>query len=958
MASGIQHGTRLKRPISITASLTAQVLLLLCTLGMIWGGIWFHLETDYRRTVRDAVDRSASLAETLEDNMSRSATVLDTALRNSRELYILDPSDFKIGPWMRDKAVLMKIALQMSITDATGTVVKASGDNGPPPVNIADREHFRVQAAATDDRLFISAPVIGRTSGKLSIQFTRRIVNRDGGFAGVAVVSFDPLIIDQFRDGTRLNGGFTMLIGNDGIIRAAQPETTLVGARFPDSAILEKIIAAGDGPLPNGTEKVVGDHSIVSYRKVPGYPLFIAAGFTGDTVFTLYGRERRIDMAAGGVLSGIVLFIGVAAIRDRRRLTRFHEALTLTMDNISQGILMIDARRRMPVVNRRVAELLGLPEQLARPGAGFDKMVEWQDQHGEFGAVSDGARRVATLTGTGGGDPKTGFYERTRANGTVLEVRTTILPDGSAVRTFTDVTERKRIEQEMSRARDEAEAGVRARTEFLAIISHEIRTPMNGIIGAAGLLRDMRLDSEQTEYVRIIRESSDHLSSLIQNILDFSQLDSGRLELEQIAFDPRALLRGTTAMLNGQAHAKGLTLAVRVGDDVPERLSGDASRLRQILVNLIGNGIKFTQSGGVTVEAGIGAAGDQAVTLGIAVTDTGIGIDPDSKQKLFSAFTQIDSSISRRFSGTGLGLAICERLVTLMGGEIEVDSVVGQGSTFRFSIELQRAAAAKHNAPVAGTPAPIQPLKVLLAEDNLTNRHVAIRMLARMGHMVDAVEDGALAISAAAEKDYDVILMDVMMPEVDGLTATRTIRAGTPPRCNVRIVGLTANALDSDRAACETAGMDGFVTKPVTLERLRAVLEQTDLPIDPFPDLATAPLDALFLSQLADEIDLSGVLEALHAFLEDAPGRMAAIRRAMTDGTILTIRREAHALSGAARNVGLTRLGEAASALQDICGKGLPDETAIEMVAAALRETLPLATAWAEAHENLATATG
>jgi hypothetical protein len=164
VAAGFQHGARLKR---ISAPLTGQALLLLCTLGVIWGGIWFHLETDYRRSVRDAVDRSASLAETLEDNMSRSATVLDTALLNSRELYILDPRNFKIGPWMRDKAVLMKIAVQMSITDATGTVVTASGDNGPPPVNIADREHFRIQAAATDDRLFISTPVIGRTSGKL-----------------------------------------------------------------------------------------------------------------------------------------------------------------------------------------------------------------------------------------------------------------------------------------------------------------------------------------------------------------------------------------------------------------------------------------------------------------------------------------------------------------------------------------------------------------------------------------------------------------------------------------------------------------------------------------------------------------------------------------------------------------------------------------------------------------------
>lgn len=398
---------------------------MLCALAVIWGAIWFYLGAEYRRTVREAVERSATLAQTLEENMSRAVGVLDTALLNSRAIYLNDKDHFKIGPWMRDRPALMKIAVQMSIADAGGTVVTASGDNGPPPANIADREHFRVQAAASDDRLFISAPVIGRTSGKLSIQFTRRVVNRDGSFAGVAVASFDPFVISEFQNGGRLNGGFTLLIGGDGVIRAAQPDTTLIGKPFPETGMPQTLAAAGSGPLPNGTETMTDASAIVSYRKVSASPLFVAAGFPNSAVFAFYDRERHVTLLAGVMLSLTVCFARVTAMRDRWRLIRFHRALLLTMDNISQGILMIDQRRRMPVVNRRVAELLDLPMELASPGGDFDTLVRWQEKHGEFLTMPEGDARRATMVLTGGTDTNMAFYEHTRGNGTVLEVRTT-----------------------------------------------------------------------------------------------------------------------------------------------------------------------------------------------------------------------------------------------------------------------------------------------------------------------------------------------------------------------------------------------------------------------------------------------------------------------------------------------------------------------------------------------------
>ena len=335
--------------------------MLLCALCLIWGVIWLHLGAEYRHTVNDARVRSAALTETLDENVSRSVAILDAALLESRALWLRDKANFHIGPWMREHAGLMKVAVQISIADASGIIVTASGDNGPPPVSIADRPHFRVQAAATEDRLYISTPVTGRTSGRLSIQFTRRIVNPDGGFAGVVIASFDPLVIAEFQSGALPNGGFTMMIGDDGIVRAAQPDTARVGEVFAKPEITRRIKAAGDGPLPGdtvmdnaaamaaerggrmGTE--MDDLGIFSYRAVPGTPLFVAAGYTGNTVFALYRREWRITVLAGAVLSFAVLIVGIIMIQQRLRLTRFQRALMLTMDNISQGILMIDRRR-------------------------------------------------------------------------------------------------------------------------------------------------------------------------------------------------------------------------------------------------------------------------------------------------------------------------------------------------------------------------------------------------------------------------------------------------------------------------------------------------------------------------------------------------------------------------------------------------------------------------------------
>lgn len=376
--------------------------------------------------------------------------------------------------------------------------------------------------------------------------------------------------------------------------------------------------------------------------------------------------------------------------------------------------------------------------------------------------------------------------------------------------------------QILSAAKEAAEAGDRAKAEFLAVMSHEIRTPVNGVLGMLHLVLDSTLPPEERRRLEVARHSAEHLLRVLDDILDITKLESGRVEFENEPFNLRRVIGEVAALTEARAREKGLDFALELASGLPEWARGDAARLRQILFNLTGNAVKFTETGAITLRAAARDDGNGAMVLRLEVEDTGIGIDQWQRRRLFQAFAQADASINRRFGGTGLGLAICRRLAEGMGGTIELDSAPGLGSSFRVTLRLAP------SAPVAETAAPapihVRSLRVLLAEDNPVNSEVARTFLTRAGHTVTLAADGAEAVDKAKDGGFDLILMDMRMPKVDGLEATRRIRALPPPLGNVPIVALTANALRADVDRCLDAGMDAHLAKPMTPLALNSVL--------------------------------------------------------------------------------------------------------------------------------------
>ena len=642
-------------------------------------------------------------------------------------------------------------------------------------------------------------------------------------------------------------------------------------------------------------------------------------------------------------------YIQVSAAKIAASEEKFRSISASALD----AIIMMSPEGIISFWNRAAERIFGYNQQEAL-GRNLHELLVPQRYHEAY----DNAMPDFRHTGLGNALGRTLEMEGLRKDGTEFPVEMSLSSlqfygEWHAVGILRDITERKRAEESLQRSKREIEEANRelalsyevanrlaheaslanaAKSEFLANMSHEIRTPMNGIIGMTGLIQSTALSGEQREFTRMIQLSSESLLSLINEILDFSKIEAHKMELERIDFDLRATLEDLNAILGLRAREKGLDYTCWIAPNVPTLLRGDPGRLRQILLNLAGNAIKFTARGYVTIHVAVEHENGDDITLRFEIKDTGIGIPKHNAEYLFQPFTQADSSITRRYGGTGLGLSISKHLAELMSGQIGVNSTQGEGSLFWFTAVLgkqpasavwahEAAAEVREESGAPATPSthrrdenPRSSLRILLAEDNPVNQKVALKMLERMGYRADIVRNGREVLAALTVQPYDLVLMDVQMPEMDGLEATRRIRApeSTVRNHRIPIVAMTAHAMKGDREICLEAGMDDYLTKPIQLAPLEAALNHwLSLEIaTPNINPAQAPLvknlvfdqDSIFERVGRDQEVLE---EVIQTFLMDAPQYILAIERAIEAHDFDKVRIAAHTLKGAAATLGM-----------------------------------------------------
>ena len=918
-----------------------------------------ELHSRYVSAIGDAERAAQSYTDILAEHTSRTFEAIERTLLVAKSIR----SDLNKGLISPGAAHLALQNLQRSSpallalgwTDADGDVIQSSYDDRPARQNISDLDHFKVQRTGLGEGLHIGQLFRSNQSGKWISAVSIRLEQDDGTFAGVVSAPLDLSYFARTYKAVQLGSNDSVSLARaDGQLLTREPFVeNAVGQSYKGTELFRVLLPLANSGTFASRSPIDQVPRIFAYRVVPGLPLITIVASDRNAVLAPWYEHIR-DLAFMFALLIVAIFSATHLLwRRTRELAVQTSLLEATLDNMHEGLIVVDRQDRVAICNVRAMEMLGLPESLMTSRPSSTEVIAYQTQQGEFTDTDEEIRAVIHPRLHG---EISHVYQRTRPNGTVLEVQTVPFANGGSIRTYKDITFQKQTEKELmegearyrlladnttdiiarlnfagqllyispssssmvgyhpteltgtvvmdfihpddvsrvlaffqrtvngtahgretieyrflhkrehwiwleasptvvfdddghaielvdvvrnisKRKVAEAEAALlhqraeqatAAKGQFLATMSHELRTPLNSIIGFADIVIDRTdLAPDARRQIELIQTASDTLLAVVNDILDFSQIEEGKMTLDAIAFDVGTLIEDSLSIVRGAARTKRLSLLNACHDTASVPLIGDARRLRQILLNLLNNAIKFTAHGSITLSVTCQDANAGIKNLRFEVIDTGIGIASDHIASLFERFTQVDGAINRDFGGSGLGLAISKRLVEAMGGNIGVQSEPDVGSTFWFELALP---VAEHNImePIKAFSPAVQSgsARILLVEDVEVNREIAAFALRSLGYSVDIAIDGEQAIAAVKASLYDAVLMDIQMPGMDGIATTQIIRSLESPRNAVPVIAMTANVLPSQIEAFRIAGMNDHIGKPFKRNQLGATIER------------------------------------------------------------------------------------------------------------------------------------